>query len=230
MNQTHPNFKSYVAGINNAIDMDYKMWSPLARQIYVRKRTTPHESLYWNDDALQNFTLRIEDIDRLYLFDVKTFRFGKVYEIVARLSSPLCIYVQLYVQHYTHSVIRHMKIKKFNGLMYISEDPNLFIKVIRQDERNTKYSLKRIMYTSLKNDSIHLADEEEEETASDYDDDDKILHKPSKLCNMCYNVIYQNNDILEEIYINQLPIVLKQYIRKYIETKDAMIDYNDYLC
>ena len=217
MNHTHPNFESYVAGINNAKDMDYEMWSPLERQTYVRKKTTPKESLQWNDEDLQNFTIRIKDIDRLYLFNMERFRFGKSYEIVARIN-PQPIYVQLNLQHYYQSIIFK---KKVGGLMYISEDPNLFIKVIRQDE---KCSLKRIMYTSLKNEGIHLSEEDYDD---DDDDDDDKIKQPPMLKDICYNTIYQNNDKLEEIYINQLPIVLKENIKRYIETRKAILDYNE---
>ena len=226
MSQTHSNFKSYVDGINNAIDIYYEMWSPLERQTYVRKRTTPIESLYWNDDDLQKFTLRIEDIDRLYFYEMSSYPFRKIYEIVARVN-PQGFYVQLYLKHYTQTQCD----KNVSGLMYISENPNLFIKVIRHYERNTKYSLKRIMYTSLKSEGIHLKDEEEEvkeKTTSEYND--KIKKQPKKLCNLCYGAIYENNDILEEIYINQLPIVLKHDISRYIDVRDAMIDYNEYIC
>lgn len=111
MNQTHPNFKSYVHGIYNAKDIDYEMWLPLERQTYAIKRTTPQESLYWNDDVLQKFTIRVEDIDRLYNFNVKRNIFKKSYEIVARLSSH-SIYVQLYLEHYTDSFILGAKKKK----------------------------------------------------------------------------------------------------------------------
>ena len=103
---------------------------------------------------LDNFEIFERDIDRLYFVKRKRYRYrpslGESYEIVARVN-PLPKYVKLYIDGMYSSGVWRRK-QENSGSIYISEDPNTFIKVIGQDETKEKkdnLSLKCIIYTQF---------------------------------------------------------------------------------
>lgn len=59
-------FKSLVDGVTLLSHIEDKMQPALSYQYMFEKKTSPWEMSQWDQDELQQFTVKVTDIDRLY--------------------------------------------------------------------------------------------------------------------------------------------------------------------
>ena len=64
--KTHSDFKSVDPKVYNADTIYDYVGYALMYQYMLEKRTTPWEKDLWDYDQLQNFTIELEQVDRLY--------------------------------------------------------------------------------------------------------------------------------------------------------------------
>jgi len=85
--QTHPAFRSVISTIRNADDIEEAIGEALLYQHMFEKRTSPWEMQTWDYEDLQNFTIKLKRIDRLYyIYNFDDDVSSRSYEIIVRMS------------------------------------------------------------------------------------------------------------------------------------------------
>ena len=106
--ETHPNFKSVVK--INADKLSY------VNDLLEKQEDDGFEKMATEEELLQSFKIKLENVDRLYYFHVDVD--NSVIEIVARQDYPFS-----YVE-FTYDLIK-------GGKIYITQDAKLFIKNLK---------------------------------------------------------------------------------------------------
>ena len=215
MLKTHPDFKSLDAEVQNADTMDDYVGEALSYSYMFEKRTTPWEAQHWDYDALQKFEIDVEKVDRLYYIYHTDHAGGQDFKMIARMEyeeAPL--YVELDAGcDYTGFECQG------NGVIYVSRDANLFMKLVLSKEDSLNRNL---IYKSLREDRIYVEED------NDYDNYSNMFGTNVPMLKyLCHEAIYENKDELCE-YKFQLPNILVNSIDDFIRTKEAKIAYNQY--
>ena len=216
---THPNFRSLNPFVKDAETVDEYLEEALFYQDNFDKRTTPWEAQQWDPEALREFMINLEKIDRLYYICHENDCVGYRTIMVARMEFEdyQYYYVQL-AASYNNKNSCYLDW----GSIFISKDANIFMKLVLaelQEDFN-----KDPIYASLREDSIYV--EEEDNTRFDKLSRMKWKNTP-KLKYFCHEVIYQNSDTFRE-YRSLLPKMLTESIDNFIRTKEARIAYENY--
>ena len=152
-NTTLSNFKSLDPNIQNIKDIEKILKEPLRYQYILEKHTTPFEMQKdWNNDndLLQQFTITVEDIDRLYYIKhnlSKNSEYVNTYNLIARMQyEEKSIYVDMcFICDYSNNI----KI----GSIYISRNAKIFMNIVL---RRYKDINKDLIYDSLLKDDIYV--------------------------------------------------------------------------
>ncbi|XP_042893996.1 uncharacterized protein LOC122267876 isoform X2 [Penaeus japonicus] len=202
---THPHFKSLVEAVNSAQEIDDLVGEALTYQALIDKRTSPWEMKCWNHEELQNFRIKLENVDRLYhihFFDDQLEQ--REFELVVRmLHNKTHIFVQLSAGcDYTGFDCRG------GGEIYISKDPQVFLKsVLEQD-----YDIQKI-WRSMIDDGYDV----EQPTEHDLKPM-KLWHSIPMLKFLCHMAVYKNKEELKH-YPQVLPKPVVDCIDEFIKLR-----------
>ena len=202
-NTTLPNFKSLDPNIQNIKDIEKILKVPLRYQNMLVKYTTPFEiqkDWNYNHDLLQQFSITVEDIDRLYYIKHNLYEF---YNFIIRMQyEGKPIYVELYFNYNCNKI----------GKIYISRHANIFMNVVLRQYQDMN---KNLIYDSLLNDDDIYVEE--------YIDNNTFS---TSLYGICHKMIYENKDIFHEMYEFQLPKKIKESVDEFIGIMTAKKEYD----
>ena len=199
--QTHPNFKSVVANVQDAGTIDEYVEYAIDNQEKFYKKMPPWEIKdIGGRDKLQKFKIDLEKIDRLYYINYKD-EDEPEYDLITTMqyenNNP--IYVEM--------LAKYPRSYDIEGSIYISQHVNSFMKLVLSDNRYDK----TLIYKSLREDGIYI------------DDDDKKSLPTLKF--LTHQTIYDNVNILQEDISLMFPRILKDSVNDFIKTKDATKEY-----
>ena len=208
--KTHPNFKSFVPDVHNANAMNVYFWRAIYFQYEYEKRTSPWERKDWDEEELEDFEINLPDINRLYYFRYDD-SFKQEYDIIFRMD---------YKGHhlYVHLSTHITEVPRYDcpGGIYVSRDPNLFMKVIVLDMYN-----KNLIYQSLLAEGIHV-----EEPTEHFSVKRISWRNTPSLMFLCCQTVYDHKKFLEKCYPRVLPEMISECVTDFIRTKDAKHDYD----
>ena len=230
--QTHPDFKSVDSNVTNANTLGEILCEALQNQHNFEKRTTPVEMQSWNSyEALQQFTIDLEKVDRLYHVyyynDETSLRF---FHMIARMeynnnnnnnNNQGYIFVELQANcDFTGFDCQG------GGVIFISENANLFMRLVLGETFMDEEFNKCLIYDFLKEDDDYDYDAitVERETCDKFSR--MFLNRVPMLKYICHEIIYKNKDQLWE-YKVLLPEILKNSVDDFINTKEAIASYNE---
>ena len=214
--KTHPDFQSLEANVQTAKTMYKYVGEALTYSYMFEKRTTPWEAQQWDYDALQEFKIDLEKVDRLYyIYHYDDNVSGRKFEMIARMEyeeAPL--YVELSAGcDYTGFDCQG------GGQIFVSRDANLFMKLVLAEEKDLN---KNLIYKSLREDRIYV-----EEETDDYDKYTKMFYRNAPMLKyLCHQAIYEYKDSI--YYKSLLPKILAESIDDFIKTKEAKIAYDGF--
>lgn len=214
MINTHTNFKSVDPNVPNADIMDDYVGGALQYQCMFDKRTTPWEKTLWDDTELENFKIDLEVVDRLYyIYQFDDGVNGREFQMTARMDyKGRKVYIELVAGcDYTGFDCQG------GGVIFISLDANLFMKLILTEEYQSD-----LIYKSLAEDGIETEEQTEYDTCSRM----RWTNAPM-LKFLCHMSVYDNRKSLEH-YPRVLPKILKDSVRDFIKTRDAKKSYDDW--
>nr|BDT63582.1 MAG: hypothetical protein [Pasiphaea japonica whispovirus] len=208
-----PGFKSTDPSVNSVWEIHDKIGYAIEYQHTFNKRTTPLEKSTWDEQELENFQLDVKCIDRLYyIYQFNDGVSGQEFEMAARmLYKGEHVYIQLEAScDFTGFDCEG------HGIMFISKDANLFIKLILTDKHP-----KGLIYQSLAEDGIEIDQIDEYLWNTKY----MYNHAP-RLKFLCHGAIYKNKNKLQH-YSSTLPDILKQSVDEYITFNEAKESYDN---
>ena len=100
------------------------------------------------------------------------------------------------------------------GVIFISSDANLFMRIILRFERE-----KHLIYKSLAEDGIEVEEQQEYDLFSRM-----FWNNPPSLKYLCHEVVYLNKEFYD-FCLNLLPKILFESVREFIKTEEAKIAY-----
>ena len=237
--KTHPNFKSVIPDVCDAKTMQKYVGGVLSNQDLFDKRTTPWERKNWDEDELQKFEIDLQDIDRLYHIYHRNDEGGREYRLIGRIEyknknkknfrqprccrhrkkksqkqqqPPTLLYVELKASCNFTGFSWEGGIG--GGVIFVSSDANLFMKIIVRFERE-----KHLIYKSLAEDGIEVEEQHE------YDLFSRMLwNNPPPLKYLCHEAVYLNKE-LYDYYPNLLPKILSESVTEFIKTEEAKLAY-----
>ena len=194
-NYHHPNFKSAVPNINNALDLNELVGDVLKGQYSRCGRTSipQHEWIYEN--KLEFFKLNIKDIDRLYFLQREK----------DSKDDDYCLFgvrVEYEKKYFLYVIFSRRRINKnkSEGTIYITTNPDLFANTPEVVSFEQKY-----------NNIYKLLSE----------DDDFNGSTPSPLNLACREVISFNYETKLQSQCLKLPQILQRNIKEFINSKNA---------
>nr|BDT63581.1 MAG: hypothetical protein [Pasiphaea japonica whispovirus] len=205
-------FKSANPSVNSVCET-YSICYAIENQHMFNKRTTPLEKSTWGEQELKKFRFDVKSINRVYfIYHFDDGVSGHKFEMVARmLYKGEHVYVQLKAScDFTGFDCEG------HGVMFVSKDANLFIKLILTDKHP-----KGLIYQSLTEDGIEIDQMDECSWNTKY----MYCHAPT-LKFLCHKAIYKNKNKLQH-YSSTLPNVLKQSVDKYITFNEAKESYDN---
>ena len=211
---THPNFKSLDPLVKDAETMDEYLGAALLYQRQLEKKTTPWEAQQWDYDALQEFEINLEKVDRLYHIDYEDIGCGRrCFEMIARMEyeDEQLLYVELQAS---------CDFSEEGGFIFISKDANIFMKLVLAENDINRDPI----YESLQEDSIYVEEEEDNTLHNKFAR--MMLRNVPMLKYLCHETIYDNRDVLRG-YRSLLPNILIESLDDFIRTRDAWIAYDE---
>ena len=222
------NFKSIDPEVTCAKEIDNYIGLALLVQHRFERRTTPWEKNLWDDDELEHIMIYLKTVDRLYyIYCSDDHVKGYYFQMVGRMIyKGRLLYVDLHAccgcSHYgldLHACCGCSHYGYMHGVIFVSRDPNLFMKLVMTDKFQ-----KDLIYKSLVDDGIII----EEQT--EYDSCERMFWKNAPMLKyLCHQVVYENRIELKH-YSQVLPKLLTISIEDFIRTKDAKKVYDDGLC
>lgn len=204
--KTHKDFKSVIPSIKNVSQIFSIIELALSYQHIFKKRMAPWELKEFPE--LQEFQLKVEDIDRLYYISRK----GCSFQLIARLDykkKPL--YVQL---------LAGCEFEPFEcpgGVFFVSRDANIFMHLVGRPLDKTQ------VYESLAEDGIHV-EKRKEGDLDYYSLFARIFWKtPPTLQFLCHGAVFLSRDRLS--YASVLPVPLVESVDQYVRMKEARAAY-----
>ena len=154
---------------------------------------------------LESFKIVPEEIDRLYFIKHDEFYYQGVWKDEYYLLARINCYDKICQNIYVEMIANCNGEEGFSngggsGTIYISFNPNIFIKVVL---RGLKGCNKMLVYNSLKDDGFDVKD-------------------TPNLQHLCYKIIYKYHNNL----LLLLPNSLKNGIEEFIKYQNAKIAYN----
>ena len=208
----HRNFKSVDPNVYDAESMNYYVYEALIYQFMFERRTTPWEKDLWNYDELQAFTIKLEEVDRLYYIYYRSDVDGKEFKMVARVDHKG---QSLYIEMNASCDFTGFDCEG-QGCIFISSEANLFMKLIMTSD----LEVERISQ-SLEEDGIKM------ETLDQFDRYSHLGRRHvSMLMYLCHQTIYDHRDTLEK-HIVSLPKYFQNNVREFNRTQDAILSYDN---
>jgi len=207
--KTHPNFKSVYFEVKNADDMDDYVGNPLCHQSDFYRSTMPWEKTLWEDKELENFEIDLEFVDRLYYIYYATKNAGtkleEAFQIVARMDyKGRKVYFELLaICTFWGFMIAG------GGLIFVSEDPNLFMKLIMTNKHPSD-----LIYQSLREDGIRV------EEPTEYDVCCRLQRSPPTLKLLCHLEMYNYKNLFEASF-SELPKTLGESVKSFMQMMEA---------
>ncbi|XP_069972496.1 uncharacterized protein [Penaeus vannamei] len=202
---THPHFKSIVETVNSAEEIDDLIGEALTYQDMLDKRTSPWEMHCWSQEELQNFRIKLSNVDRLYhihFFDDHLEE--RKFVLVARiLYKERHVFVQLIAGcDFTGFHCRG------GGEIYISLDAQVFLKSVLDQ----KYDIQKI-WRAMVDDGYNV------EQPSEYDlKPMRLWHSTPMLKFLCHMAVYNNKEYLKH-YNQVLPKSLVDCVDEFIKLR-----------
>ena len=144
--QTHSDFKSKVSDIQTAEAIDDEISDALFYQKTFEKTTTPWERHTWNYEKLQEITINVEKIDRLYYINLNRDLDISEYRLIARMNygNNKFLYVDLDAScDYSGFDCQG------GGTISVSKYPELFIKNIDISDDVKNFILEEVDKSSI---------------------------------------------------------------------------------
>ena len=120
----HPDLKIIAENVSGPELMAIK-FNILKFQQYFPKRTSPIETIKWEDE-LQKFNISLHEIDRIYLFKNVHSHDEVLCEFICRVRST--IYVQI--------MIKRRSFNEIKGKIYVSQNPKIFVNIVDKKLKN----------------------------------------------------------------------------------------------
>ena len=221
MVRTHPDFKSVDKKYQNAVMINSELREALSYQYMFERKTTPWEMSSWEGNDLNNFELKMEQVDRLYhLYYFDSDPGGRDFEFVGRMDyNDLKLYVELSACcDYTGFSDRG------GGHIFVSTDANLFLKSILIGLRGKLGD--DLIFESLEQDGIIVDAELKQEGGMQfYKQMQKHWTTAPSLKFLSHSSVYENKHLLED-QLTTLPKYFKESISEFIKAKDVIAWYD----
>lgn len=206
-------FKSLVPDIKtaNEINDDY-MGFALAYQFLFKRKTSPCERSSWNENDLQNFTIDVNQIDRLYsMTPVKEdiLSGGRFYLLSRMKYMDKDMFVEL-----TAFCDSFGFAYEGGGEIYITSNVDIFYNAVvsRLEQRKS-------ILASLIEDKYYITIQPEVA-----ENRVPFCHNPPELKLLCHVVVRDNQQCLAH-YPDVLPKLLTDSLNEFIRVNEAMDDY-----
>jgi len=206
-NTTHPAFRSLDSTVYNADDIEELIGEALLYQHMFEKRTSPWEMQNWDYEELQEFTLKLKRVDRLYYihhFDDQVS--SRTFEMLVRMKYKK----EKYFVHLSAGCDFTGFDCQGGGEIYITKSANIFLKSIVAETHNPS-----VIYRSLIEDGYKVED------PSNFDSS----HTPM-LKFLTHQAVYDNQDHLSH-YPEVLPSLLTESVTDFIQVQETRYHHNE---
>ena len=144
---TDSNFQSFVPAVQNVEHIKNKVGEILSNQENVVRKTTPMESEFWTVENKKDFTLELRNVDRLYYHEDIIHNYRRYFEnsyhkirMVGRVQyKNKLIYFELFEIRISMDSYLYASTSQ-DKYIYFSEDPFIFMDVIRYNRRDKCYA------------------------------------------------------------------------------------------
>jgi len=203
---THPAFRSLDNTVHNAEDIEELIGEALLYQHMFEKRTSPWEMHNWDYEELQDFTLKLKRVDRLYYikhFDDQVS--SRTFEMLVRMKYKK----EKYFVHLSAGCDFTGFDCQGGGEIYITKSANIFLKSIVEESHNPT-----LIYNSLVEDGYRV------EEPSEFDSSNAPMLKF-----LTHQAIHENQDDLSH-YPEVLPSMLTQSLTDFIQVQETRYQRN----
>lgn len=208
------NFISLDASVTNPDGIADSLGEALAYQYLYEKRTSPWERASWDEDALDDFEIQVDMIDRLYhIHHYDDGVSGRDYELVVRtVHKEKVIYAKLTAGcDFTGFECQG------GGEIYVTLDAQIFLKSVLTKDINLHG-----IWKSMVDDGLEV------EEPSTFD----LL--PTRAWNnvpmlkfLCHMKVYDERDKLRERAALTLPKILAQSVDEFLKTRETRDHHDD---